>query len=59
MGTMKPTDRSAYVHSALHHIGNRFLLCRHAAAATRILHVPGERVAETMNLALAKVRRVG
>jgi hypothetical protein len=54
---MKPT-RSTYVHAALHHISVRFLLCRYAAKATRAIHVPGDRIADTMNKALTKVRRV-
>lgn len=56
---MKPTDRSAYVHAALHHIPNRFALCRYAAKAARAIHVRGERMEDTTNQALARVRRVG
>lgn len=56
---MKPLDRSAYVHAALRHIPVRFQLCRHAAKAARAIHVPGERMEDTTNQALARVRRVG
>lgn len=56
---MRPTDRSSYVHAALHHIGNRFALCRYAAKATRAIHVRGDRIQDTTNKALTKVRRVG
>lgn len=56
---MKPRNRSEFVHAALHHIGNRFALCRYAAKATRAIHVRGDRIQESTNRALVKVRRVG
>lgn len=51
---MKPTNRSEFVHADLHHIPNRFALCRYAAKATRAIHVRGDRVQDTTNKALAK-----
>ena len=52
---MKPT-RSTLTMRALTHMP-KFALVKHTAAATRILHVPGSRLADTVNLALGKVRR--
>lgn len=56
---MTPATRSTYVHAALHHIPNRFSLCRYAAKAARAIHVPGERMEDSTNQALARVRRCG
>jgi len=35
----------------------KFALCRFSARAARVLHVPGERMQESLNRALAMARR--
>lgn len=50
--TMKPNNRSEFVHKALRTIPCRFELCRIASRATRALHHKDRRPAETMNESL-------
>jgi hypothetical protein len=47
--------RSDLIFKAASHESNRYLLARLAARATRILHWPNTRIADTMNMALERL----
>jgi hypothetical protein len=47
--------RSELIFKAASHESNRYQLARLAARATRILHWPNTRIADTMNMALERV----
>ena len=47
--------RSDLIFKASSHESNRYLLARLAARATRILHWPNTRIADTMNMALERL----
>jgi hypothetical protein len=47
--------RSDLIFKAASHESNRYLLARLAARATRILHWPNTRIADTMNMALERM----
>jgi hypothetical protein len=47
--------RSDLIFKAASYESNRYLLARLAARATRILHWPNTRIADTMNMALERL----
>jgi hypothetical protein len=49
--------RSDLIFKASSHETNRYLLARLAARATRILHWPNTRIADTMNMALERLSK--